>query len=321
MSRRYLAGRLAQLVPTVLGIVLISFAIVHLAPGDPVLALAGEHGDAAYYDAMREHFALDEPITTQLLTYAGRLVRGDLGLSRTQGRPVWEIVGERIPATVLLTGTALMASTVLGLLGGIVTALRRGSRLDLGLNALTLGFHAAPVFWVGQVAVLLLAVGLGLFPVFGLRATAAPAGGGAAVLDVLWHLALPALVLTSQQVAGVVRVTRTALSWELGRTYIQAARAKGLPERVVVVRHALRLALLPVVTLVGHRVGYLLGGAVVVETIFGWPGLGTLLLASLQSRDAPVVLGIFLLAAAAVAVANLVTDLVYGALDPRVRYG
>ncbi len=320
MTRRYVLERLVQLIPTVAGILLVSFILIQAAPGDPILALAGEHGDEAYYAAMREHFALDEPIATRLLTYVERLARGDLGMSRSQGRPVSVVVWERVPATLLLTGTALLFSSAVGVLLGVLTALRRGSGWDLAANAITLGLYAAPVFWVGQVALLVFAMGVGLFPAFGMRDPDPAGGWSAAALDTLRHLALPALVLASQQLAGVARVTRTTVSRELGKDYVRAAYAKGLPGRIVLTRHALRLALLPVVTLVGHRVGYLLGGAVVVESIFGWPGLGTLLLSSLQSRDAPVVLGIFLLVAGVVVLANLVTDLLYGLLDPRVRY-
>ena len=321
VTRRYLLLRVVQIVPTILGIVLISFVLVQAAPGDPVLALAGEHGDQAYYREMRRHFALDRPLPERFGIYVSRLATGDLGMSRIQGRPVAVIIAERIPATLLLTVSALLCSSLAGLLLGIVATLRRDGAVDLVTDMVTLGLHAAPVFWVGQISILVLAAGLGIFPVFGMRSTEPQAGGLPAAFDVLVHLALPALVLTSQQLAGVARVTRQTLGRELDRDYVRAALAKGLPRGYVVVRHALRLALLPVVTLVGHRMGYLLGGAVVVETIFGWPGLGTLLLSSLQSRDAPVVLGIFLLAAGAVVVANLVTDLTYGALDPRVRHG
>jgi peptide/nickel transport system permease protein len=317
---RYLVRRLLQALPTLAGIVLLSFVLIQAAPGDPILALAGDSGDASYYAEMRDHFALDEPWPVQLAAYVKRLGTGDLGISRVQGRPVRTVVGERIGATLLLTGTAWFLSTVLGILLGVVTALRRGRVLDLATDAFMLGFYAAPVFWVGQLAVVILSVRLGLFPVFGMRDVGEEVGWSLAALDTLRHLSLPALVLASHQLAGVTRVTRTTLVRELRKGYVLAARARGLPTHIVVRRHALRLALLPTVTVVGHRIGYLLGGAVIVETIFGWPGLGTLLMAALQSRDRPVVLGIFLLVAVAVVVANLLTDLVYAWLDPRIKY-
>ena len=321
LTRRYILRRVAWMVPTLAGILLLSFVLVHAAPGDPVLAVAGEHGDQAYYEEMRVHYGLDRPIHERLATYAARVVTGDLGTSRVQGRTVASIIAERIPATLLLTATALFCSTLAGLLVGGLAALRKGTGMDATTDVVTLALHAAPVFWVGQVSILIFAAGLGLVPVFGMRSPDPSPGGLGGALDLLHHLALPALVLASQQLAGVARVARTTLARELDRDYVRAALARGLPRRLVLLRHALRVALLPVVTLVGHRVGYLLGGSVVVETIFGWPGLGTLLLASVQSRDAPVVLGIFMLAAAVVVLANLLTDLLYGSLDPRVQHG
>lgn len=320
MSREYVLRRLAQVVPTVAAILLVSFLLLHLAPGDPVVALAGENGDAAYYAAMRERFGLDRPLLSRLATYVGKVARGDLGTSYVQGRPVADLIAERLPATLLLTGSALVLSSLVGVAVGMVSATRRGRWPDVGLTAAALAVYAAPVFLVGQLAILLVALRTGWFPVQGMSSADSDATGLRHALDVAHHLALPAMTLASQETAVVARLTRAGVVEELDRDYVRTARAKGVSERLVVCRHALRRPLLPVVTVLGGRAGHLLSGAVLVEAVFGWPGLGRLLVTAIQTRDAPVVLGVFLLVAVTVVVANLVTDLVYAGLDPRIRY-
>lgn len=315
MTGRYVRSRLLQVLPAVTGILLIGFLLIHLAPGDPVVALAGESGDAEYYAAMRARFGLDRSLPLQLGTYAANVLRGDLGTSYVHGRPVLDLILERLPATLLLTGSALVVSTVVGILLGAVAASRPRGVRDLTITTTTLGIDAVPVFWLGQLVLLGLSLHLGWFPVGGL--TDARAGGG--TLDRLHHLALPVLVLASGEVAAIARLTRAALLSELALPHTTTARAKGLSPRQVLRRHALRRALLPVVTLVGSRPGHLLGGAVVVEVIFSWPGIGRLLLAAMQNRDGPILLGVFLLTAVTVVVANLIVDLVYGWIDPRIR--
>jgi peptide/nickel transport system permease protein len=319
-TARYVVRRLAQLLPTTAAILLAGFLLIHLAPGDPVLALAGQNGNAEYYAFVRAKFGLDEPLPEQLATYAGNVLRGDLGVSYVQGRPVREAIAERLPATVLLTGAALLLSTVLGVAVGMFTATRRRRWPDLTVTSAALALYAAPVFLLGQLAILLLALRAGWFPVQGMSDADGPRDGLGHVVDVAHHLVLPALVLASQEIAAVARLSRVGLLDELARDHIRTARAKGVPERAVVGKHALRRAMLPVVTVLGSRVGHLVAGAVVVEVLFGWPGIGRLLVTSMTNRDAPVVLGIFLLVALTVVVANLLTDLLYAWLDPRVRY-
>ena len=321
MTRRYVLRRLAQLAPTTAAIVLVGFLLVHLAPGDPVLALAGQNGDAEYYAFVREKFGLDEPLTTQLAVYAGNVLHGDLGSSYVQGRPVVDIIAERLPATLLLTGTALVVSTVVGVLVGVFAATRRRRWPDVSVSMAALALYAAPVFLLGQLAILLLALRAGWFPVQGMTDARSSETGLRHALDVGHHLVLPVLVLASQELAAVARLSRVGLLDELARDHIRTARAKGVAERVVLRKHALRRALLPVVTVLGGRVGHLVSGAVIVEVVFGWPGIGRLLVTAMQTRDTPIVLGLFLLVAVTVVVANLLTDLVYAWLDPRVRYG
>lgn len=320
MNAGYIGRRLAQVIPALAGIMLVSFLLVQVAPGDPILALAGEHGDAEYYAQMREKFGLDRPLAEQLWAFVRNASRGDLGVSYTQGRPAMTLIAERLGATLLLAGTALVISTVVGIGAGMAAARRAGTFLDAGITTATLTFYAAPVFWVGQLALIVLALRLGWFPTNGMASASPPATPLGRALDTLHHLALPALVLASQQVAAVARLTRIGLVEELEADHIRTARAKGLTEAVVVWRHALRRALGPVVTVIGARVGYLLSGAVVIEIVFGWPGIGRLMLGAVQTRDGPILLGIFLLVSLAVIVANLLTDLAYGRIDPRITY-
>ncbi|HEY7521674.1 MAG TPA: ABC transporter permease [Methylomirabilota bacterium] len=319
MSARYLLRRLAQVVPAVTGIVVVAFVVIHAAPGDPVLALAGPHGDAAYYAFIRAKFGLDRPLSEQLLVYASNVVRGDLGVSYVHGRPVAAVVLERLPATLLLMTTALAASSAAGIGLGVAAARRADRPADLAVRIAALVAYATPSFWLAQIATLALALGTGLFPVQGITDARQAWTGWRYAADVLHHLALPALVLAANELALTTRLVRAGVLAALATDYIRTARAKGLPEPAVI-RHALRNALLPVVTVIGGRVGMLFTGAVLVETVFAWPGLGQLLLSSLQTRDMPVLLAIFLLVSLAVIVTNVVTDLAYAWLDPRIRY-
>ena len=319
MNVRFVAVRLLQVVPTMLAILIISFILIHLAPGDPVLTLAGEHGDAAYYAFMRQRFGLDQSIPQQLVTYLERVVRGDLGFSYVYGRGTLRVIMERVPATLLLTGTALIISILIAIPLGAVAASRPHGARDVGISAIALGLYSTPAFWVGQLAILGFSLQFGLFPVQGMTSAGSAATGWLHAWDVARHLALPAMVLASQEIAVVIRITRSTLLDELPRDHIRTARAKGLSDVRVLMRHALPRALLPVVTLLGARVGHLIAGAAVVEIIFGWPGMGRLLLASLQSRDTPILLGLFLVVSFTVVLANLLSDLVYAAIDPRIR--
>ena len=319
MSGRYLLRRLAQVVPAAAAILIIAFVVIHVAPGDPVLALAGQHGDAAYYALIRAKFGLDRPLPEQLLVYASNVVRGDLGVSYVHGRPVASVVLERLPPTLLLMTTALLASTIVGIALGVTAARRADRPTDLIVRIAALVGYATPSFWLAQIAALTLALGTGWFPVQGITDARHVWTGWRYAADVIHHLALPALVLAINELALTTRLVRTGVLQSLATDYIRTARAKGLPERAVV-RHAFRNALLPVVTVIGGRVGMLFTGAVLVEAVFAWPGLGQLLLSSIQTRDVPVLLGVFLLVSLAVIVTNVVTDLAYVWLDPRIRY-
>lgn len=320
MTRRFVVRRLLQVVPTVLGIVTLTFVLVHAAPGDPALDFAGEGADQAQIDAARAYLGLDRPLPSQYATYAANLLTGDLGTSFTQRRPVRTVIADRLPATLLLTGSALALSTAAGLALGVWAGRRaRGAAVGT-VNVAAVLSYSLPGFWLAQLAVLLFALRLGWLPATGLNDARAGYTGMAAVVDTARHLVLPALVLAVSEVALLFRVTRAGLLGERGREYVRTALAKGASDREVVRRHALPNALLPVVTVVGSRVGFLVSGAVLVETVFNWPGLGRLLVEAGQAGDHPVILGMVLLVALAVVVANLVTDLVYAWVDPRIRH-
>lgn len=317
---RFVASRLLRAAPAVAAIVVITFLLIHLAPGDAADALAGAGGDEATNDYVRSYLQLDRPVWEQLWSYGLNLARGDLGVSFVQGgTPVAELILDRLPATLLLMVAALVVSSGGGILLGAISARWPFGRLDAGISSLSLLGYAVPTFWLAQLAVLVFAIRLGWLPIQGLTDARAGHTGWAAVVDVARHLALPALVLATAETAFIARVTRSGLLAEKNRDYARTARAKGVGEMRVIFVHALPNALLPVVTVIGNRVGLLFTYAVVTEAVFGWPGLGTLMLNASQSRDRPVLLGLVLLVSVSVVAANLATDLVYGWIDPRAR--
>ncbi len=317
---RYILRRLAQIPPVILGLLVLNFVLVHLAPGDPLYFLVGEGGDEAYYAALRARLGLDRPLPEQLIRYLAGVAAGDLGRSFRYNEPVVSLILGRVPATLLLTGTALMMATGVGVWLGALVAARPQGLLDRLANGAASVLAAVPSFWLGQLLLILLAGWLGLFPVQGIVSPRLTSGGLALVVDVAHHLVLPAGTLALLQTALIFRLTRQSVREVLVEEFIRTARAKGLPPRLVLYRHALRNSLLPVVTVVGGHVGTLLAGAAVVEVVFAWPGLGRLLYDAVLTRDYPVVLGIFLVVSVMTLLANLLTDLAYAFLDPRVRY-
>ena len=316
---RYVVGRLFQAAPLVVGILVLTFVLIHVAPGDPIYALAGQSGDAAYYAAMRAKFGLDRPLAEQLVLYLWNAARGDFGYSYTHSQPVFQVIADRVPATLLLMVSALGLSTVLGVWLGVI-AVRQYQRIsDHAIVVGSLLGAALPAFWLAQVLVIVFAGGLGWLPVQGMTTARANATGLAYALDVARHLTLPVAALTVLQLTLVTRLTRAGLLEALAEEYVRTARAKGIAEQRVLATHVLPNALLPVVTLVGSHFGTLLTGAVLTEIIFAWPGLGRLLFDATLARDYPLLMGIFLMASLSVILANLLTDLAYGLLDPRVR--
>lgn len=320
---RYVALRLLQAIPTLLAIVIASFALIHLIPGDPAVTLAGEDADQSTLAKVRTQYGLDEPLPEQFAHYVGGLVRGDLGQSYSYASPVTTVIRGAMPTTILLTGSALALSTLIGIALGIVAARHPSGPIDHLVSAFTLTAFAIPGFWLAQLAILVLVLRYGLFPVGGYTEVGPEAPTGFAHLgDVGHHLLLPAMVLATSEVGAVTRIVRSGLLSQLGMTYTRVAAAKGLTSEKVLSRHALRNALLPVVTLIGTRVGFLFSGAVVIESLFAWPGLGGVLrAAATTSKDPPLLLGIVMVTSVAIILANVVTDVVYTVIDPRVRLG
>ena len=306
--------------PLVLSVLVLTFILIHLAPGDPIYILAGDGGDKAYYTQMRAYYGLDRSLLEQLARYLLAVLRGDFGYSFTYQQPAFQVILGRVPATLLLMGTALALSTILGVLLGVITGTRPHTALDRAITVFTSTVYGIPVFWLGQLLIIVFAVELNWFPIEGMVSARNDYTGILYGLDVLHHLALPAISLTLSQLPLTLRLTRTTLREVLVEDFVRTARAKGLPERVVVLRHALRNALLPIVTVIGSETGLLLTGAALTETVFAWPGLGRLLLSATLNRDYPLLMAIFILVAVTVILANLFTDLLYTWLDPRVRY-
>lgn len=314
---RYIAQRVMMLVPVTLGVTIIVFLTMYLTPGDPAMLMAGPLATAADIDRIRANMGLDQPMPVQYLTWLSKAVRGDLGRSFSMNVPVASEIGQKLGATLILTAAALGFSTLFGLLAGIVSATRPNSIFDRIVMVVALSGVSMPVFWLGIMLMLLFSLQLRWLPASGMYA----ATGGGGLPDLLQHLILPAVTLGMASTGIVARFTRSSLLEVIRQDYIRTARAKGLGERLVYFRHALKNALIPVVTVVGLQVGYLLGGAVLTETVFSWPGLGTLLIKGIATRDFPLVQGCVLVIAAMFVGVNLVVDLLYAYLDPKVRYG
>ena len=292
------------------------FALVQLAPGDPVTALSGEFADEAVQQELRERFGLDRSLAEQYVIYLGRLARGELGTSFYFQQPVATVLWERLPATLLLVLPSIALSTMIGIgVGVLIARTTRGERAR-GLVAAIAASGAIPVFWLAQILLLIFAIHLRWFPVQGMT----DARSEGAPLDVGAHLVLPLLTMTLHQLAFMVVLTWTGVRRELAQGYVIAAEGRGLTPRGVFVSHALRNALPPLITTVGGRIAAVFSGAVLTETVFAWPGLGRLSVLASANRDYPLVLGIFLLVTTAVVLVNLMTDLAYAVVDPRVRY-
>ena len=320
---RTIAAKLAQSLGLLLAVVVLNFTMIHLTPGDPAVVIAGESGagDPEVLAQIRADYGLDRPFPVQLISYIGDVATGDLGFSFFFNRPVTEMIGDRIGPTILLVGTALMFAIVLGVLAGIFTSRRPDSTVSHGVTIAALIGFSMPVFWTGILLIILFASVLKILPISGMRDVQFEGGTISAIGDVVRHLILPALTLGLIYLAQYSRLSRATMLEVLESDYIRTARAKGLTERVVVYKHALRNAIIPVVTVAGLQFGALLSGALLVETVFNWPGLGRLAFDSILRRDTPVLLGVLLMTAVLVVVANLLTDLLYRRIDPRIRVG
>jgi ABC-type dipeptide/oligopeptide/nickel transport system permease component len=303
---RFLARRLVLTIPVLLGVATLVFSLIHLIPGDPAQAMLGEAAPQSDVEELRRQLGLDRPLLEQYGTFLGGLVKGDLGTSLRTGLPVTEQIVERMPATFELAAAAMLVAILFSMPLGIAAAVRRGTAVDHAAMTVSLAGVSVPNFWLGPLLAIVFAVELGWLPVSG-RGT--------------WgHLVLPAVSLGAALAAILARMTRATMLEELREPYVQAARARGVSKPRAVLRHAFRNSLIPVVTLIGLQFGAVLTGAVITETIFAWPGIGRLLIQSIGFRDYPLVQGCILLIAVTYVGVNLVTDMLYGVLDPRIRY-
>lgn len=318
---RYVVRRLAFAIPTILTVVVLNFALVHLAPGDAADVLAGEAGSATpqYMAQLRHNFGLDQPLYVQLLAYLKQVLTFDLGYSFRHGMSVSELIVSRLGPTLLLMLTVLVLSVGLGVLLGAIAARNLNRWRDNVISLLAVLAYATPVFWAGLMLIVLFSVKLGWFPTSGMEEVASFNQGMARVVDIAHHVVLPAVTLTLFYLALYTRLMRASVLDQFAMDYVVTARAKGLTERQIAWRHVLRNAALPVVTMAGVQIGALLGGAVVVETVFAWPGLGFLAYESLFARDINLLLGIFFISGCLVVVVNLAVDLLYSLLDPRIE--
>jgi dipeptide transport system permease protein len=332
----FVLRRVALIVPTFIGVTLIAFALIHLIPGDPVENLSGERGmDPARRVRLLHEFGLDRPLPVQYVEYVGDVLRGDLGTSLTTHEKVLQEFVTLFPATIELAFFALLFAVVVGLPAGILAAIKRNTVADYAVMGVSLTGYSMPIFWWALLLILFFSVHLGWTPVSGRIAVQydVPALTGFMLIDTLRagdfgafrsalsHLILPSIALGTIPLAVIARMTRSSMLEVLREDYVRTARAKGLPRWQVIVVHALRNALIPVITIIGLQVGLLLSGAILTETIFSWPGVGNWLIHGVQSRDYPVVQGGILLIATIVITVNLIVDTLYGVINPRIRHG
>lgn len=316
--RRYVLRRLLQMIPVIALVTVLNFILIHSAPGDPAVVLAGDHAPLEYIEELRKSYGLDQPLLTQLRIYLGKLIQGDLGYSYAYRRPVLDVVLERLVPTLLLLVTSQLLAIVVGTFLGAMAARHHGAAVDHSISGVALLLYSIPVFWSGLMLILVFAVRLHWLPssgMFSFRAQDQPLW-----LDVLRHMVLPVTALFLYILPTYIRLTRESVLEASQEDFITTARAVGFPERVVYIKHALRNALLPIVTVAGLSLSALFAGALLTETVFGWPGMGRLMYEAVVQRDFPILMGGFLFTSILVIVGTFVTDLVYTMLDPRVRY-
>jgi ABC-type dipeptide/oligopeptide/nickel transport system permease component len=302
---QYVFNRLLQAIPVLLGVIIITFVLMYIIPGDPVVSMVGERYSEETVQQLRQELHLDDPLPLQFLRYVGNVLQGNFGNSFITGEPVAALIIEKFPNTMMLAITAMFFAILIGLTAGIMSSVHPGSFMDRGIMVLALAGISAPVFWVGLILVLVVGVMLQWLP---------PTGFGG-----MEYLILPALTLGLRSAAYLARLTRATMLDVLSHDYIRTARSKGLPEWKVFIKHAFPNTLIPVITIIGTDFGSYLSGAVLTESIFGWPGIGRLALEAIMKRDFPVIQGTVLIMAIMFVLMNVLVDLLYGVVDPRIR--
>jgi peptide/nickel transport system permease protein len=323
MKLRYIGLRLVKTLLVTAAVVVLSFFMIHAVPGDAATVMAGQAGyaDETYMKNLRAEYGLDQPLPVQLWRYVSQVARGDLGTSFVRREKVLPIILERLPNTLLLDAFALLLASAGGITLGAIAARRPGTAGDSAVSVLSMLFYSVPQFWLGMMMVLVFAVWLNWFPPFGIETMGADYTGLARIADIGQHIILPGVTLALYFMAYYARLTRTAMIEVADQDFVKTARAKGISERQVQRRHILRNALIPLVTYAGLQASILVGGSVLVENVFSWPGLGTLAFQAVSGRDNPLLLGIFIVTAVLVSLFNLATDIAYSIVDPRVELG
>jgi peptide/nickel transport system permease protein len=319
--KKYLVKRVVASIALLLVAMTMNFALIHMAPGDPVTFLIGSNAPASeeYIRSLREYYGLDKPIPVQYFLYLSSIFQGNFGYSFAQNRPVLDVVLERVPATVLLMGTSLIFACIFAVILGVFAARRPHSLVDSVISMVSLTGVSLDVSWFGLVLLLVFSVWLGLVPTSGISSLRGGQTGLSLVFDILHHLILPAVAVGAWFLATMTHLVRSKMMQELNENYIVTARAQGLRENDVVYKHALPNSLLPLLTMIGMNASLLLSGAIIAETVFGWPGMGRLFYDGVMARDYPVVMGCLIAASAMVVLSNFITDLVYTIVDPRVE--
>jgi peptide/nickel transport system permease protein len=330
----YIIKRLLQIIPVILGVTIIAFTLIHIAPGDPARTMLGQHATQQAIDEIRIKYGLDQPLYIQYFIWLGDILHGDLGRSILSGEQVTIEIGARFPNTIELAIAAMIFATIIGVVAGIISATKQYSVTDYSVMGIALFGISMPVFWLGIMLMMIFGVFLGWLPIGGRIDLLIPfhrvtgfmlfdsiiTGNGAALISVLRHLILPGIALGTIPMAIIARTTRSSMLEVLRQDFIRTERAKGLSERKVIYKHAIRNAMVPVVTVIGLNFGLLLSGAILTETVFSWPGVGRLVVDAVYARDYPLVIGCILVFALVFVIANLITDLLYTYIDPRIHY-
>jgi peptide/nickel transport system permease protein len=330
----YIIKRLLQIIPVILGVTIIAFSLIHLAPGDPVRTMLGQHATQQEIDEIRIKYGLDQPVYVQYFIWLGDVLHGDLGRSILSHEQVTTEIASRFPNTIELAIAAMIFAILIGVIAGIISATKQYSIADYSVMGLALFGISMPVFWLGIMLMMIFGVYLGWLPIGGRIDLLIPfhritgfmvidsiiTGNGAALISVLRHLILPAIALGTIPMAIIARTTRSSMLEVLRQDFIRTQRAKGLSEWKVIYKHAIRNALVPVVTVIGLNFGLLLSGAILTETVFSWPGVGRLVVDAVYARDYPLVVGCILVFALVFVIVNLITDLLYTYIDPRIHY-
>jgi peptide/nickel transport system permease protein len=310
----YLLKRLLSIIPVLLGITIITFTAIHLAPGDPVQVRMGQRYDPVIAEQLRQELGLDRPLLVQYAIFLGNMLKGDMGFSYIKSQPVTTLLADKFKNTLYLSLSAMILAVFVGMLAGILASVKPQSSLDYAVMVFAVAGVSIPVFWLGLMLQLVFGSYLHLFPVSGMTEY------GSTALQNLKHLVLPTITLASVPMAIIARITRSSMLEVMGQDYIRTARAKGLGFKAVVFRHALKNAMIPIVTVIGNMFALLLTGAVLTETVFSWPGLGRAMVDAISQRDFPVILGAVTLFALTFVIVNFIVDALYAAIDPRIRY-